>query len=355
MAICRTLARSLVFASLMFVLLADVSPVLSAGFTASGSGIPPFDPGDSRVAAGRFSGGNGDLLAILYPTALRILFFSGKDFGLVVQTAIPEVPPDAPWCVGDFDGDGKDEILVATRENPTLYELDGKSLKAVPVDIDGIAESALAADIDGSPPDELIILRENTPPNSETTLILETLRLSGSDFRTVLSDEGATGSESPDFSPSDVLSAAGDFFNTGEKTVLVRVGPSDVSPSRYVPIEWTGGRFIRKEPFCISGGRISTDFRKESPFAVGNLQPCKVGEKTFLMVPFAGVSFETRVFSISGDNIRDYGPVGRIEPGDKWLWVRSKGKNPAILHLYRDISTGRNQFRAFTFSGRQYQ
>ncbi|MDO9507887.1 MAG: VCBS repeat-containing protein [Thermovirgaceae bacterium] len=344
-------ARTLVFASLMFFLLADVSSALAAGFTVSGSGIPPFDPGESRVASGRFSGESGDLLAVLYPMALRILSFSGKGFGLVVQTVIPEVPPDAPWCVGDFDGDGRDEILVATRENPTLYRLNGKSLKAVPVNIDGIAESALAADIDGSPPDELIIFRKNTPSNSETTLILEVLRLTDPDFLTVWSDGGMTGFESPGFSPSDVLSAVGDIFNTGKKTVLVRIGPSGVSPSRYAPLEWTGDRFIRKEPFCISGGRISTDFRKESPFAVGNLQPCEAGKKTFLMSPFAGESFETRVFSISGDNIRDHGPAGQIEPGDKWLWVRSKGKNPAILHLYRDLSTGRNRFKAFTFSG----
>ncbi len=351
MSVRMIMSRTLVSASLMFFLLADASPALSAGFTSSGSGIPPFDPGESRVAAGRFSGGSGDLLAILYPMALRILFFSGKGFGLVVQTGVPEVPPDAPWCIGDFDGDGRDEILVATRENPTLYKLDGKNIKAVPVNIDGIVESALAADIDGSPPDELIIFRKNTPQNSETTLTLELLRLSGSYFSTVWSDEGATGSGSPDFSPSDTLSVVGDIFNTGKKTVLVKTGPSDVSPSRYVPIEWAGDRFIRKEPFCISGGRVSTDFRKESPFAVGDLQTCKVGEKTFLMAPFAGESFETRVFSISGGNIRDHGPAGQIEPGDKWLWVRSKGKNPSILHLYRDLQSGRNRFTAFTFSG----
>lgn len=351
MTIRRTLERTLVLASLILFLLADASSALAAVFTASGSGTPPFDPGNSRVAAGRFSGGSSDLLAILHPMALRILSFSGKSFELVVQTVIPEVPPDAPWCVGDFDGDGRDDILVATRENPTLYKLAGKKIKALPVSINGIVESALAANIDGLPPDELIILRKNISSNSETTLILEALSLSDPDFRTIWSDEGMTGFESPNFSPSDVLSAAGDIFNTGKMTVLVWISQSDVSASRYVPIEWTGDRFIRKEPFCIAGGQILADSREESPFAVGDLQPCRVGEKTFLMSLFAGGSYDTRVFSINGSNIRDHGPVGRIETGDKWLWVRPKGKNPTILHLYRDPSTGRSRFKAFSFSG----
>ena len=113
---------------------------------------------NSIVAAGDFDGDDSDELLITSDWGLGILKLSGSTLaGLVVQpngirfgTWLLETGANQIGPVGDFDGDGRDEILITSPWGLGILKLDGTTLTTLVVEANGtrLGEWVLATPAD---------------------------------------------------------------------------------------------------------------------------------------------------------------------------------------------------------------
>jgi subtilisin family serine protease len=130
------------------------------------TGFPAFPDGGVSAHA-------NPVLATLDGGKTLTLLFTGRAAGLVAYSAqgsrLPGFPAalttdsDAAVSVGDIDGDGRPEILVADGLGLVhAFHVDGKAVEGFPVELGDVVETTpLVADLDGDRAGEILVVSHN--------------------------------------------------------------------------------------------------------------------------------------------------------------------------------------------------
>ena len=122
--------------------------------------VPEAIPGGPAERVLRLRSPEGDRVLVVRPGALEVL--SGAvDGGVDVALASDELPSGiAAWCAADFDGDGDDDVFLATPDGTAgIRVFDGARLQPAVAALPLAVVAAACADLDGdSIPDVLVVL-----------------------------------------------------------------------------------------------------------------------------------------------------------------------------------------------------
>mgnify|MGYP001037787157 CR=1 FL=1 len=272
---------------------------------------------EMNVGSGRLRGVMVDCVVLVGESRVMIYEFRAGSLSRIFDTefsyeridkSIPRVPP---FAIGDFNGNGLEEIALCLGDRIVTYEWDGKGFADSEYEfpysiiectsgkaLDGMKDWIVASAVDEVPKDD-----EDRPVIFD--LRLNVFRLEGGGVQMIYDGMEDVELKMPRVIPPDHLVCVADYDNSGAQRLIVSDLQSDVSPTRYRSYRWNESekRFSLEDRFVIANGKLNRDALRERDcrnFAVGPIWPIVLSGRTFLLFDYFGA--ETKYHYYDTDN-----------------------------------------------------
>ncbi len=310
--------------------------------------------------------------ADLYGDKHEFLFCNSRHFVSVMRfeqhTFVPtwKIRKNAPWISCDVDNDGKDELVFfngstvdVLRFNPAYAKRSRYLRKAhdLPMLAGHQALQMAAGDLDGQDGDELAVFSSpgSTKTNAadkdfvEVKYFLSVLKWQ-SDRNTldvIWSDEASLGYHDFGITSPPSLVGIGDMLNTGVSHLIIRDSQSDVSPSRFDLLDWSGKDMRKDKTVILANGRVWPNKENDEPpddtwepFVWYDFRVVKMQDETVILAPLSGrAGTYHSLLRISGDIVESVGltitpvkGIGQVLPNPVH-WINLDGKGKGLLHV----------------------
>jgi hypothetical protein len=241
------------------------------------------------------------------------------------------------WTSGDINSDGSDELLIALDTLILVYNRSSKTWVPDTTELPRAVRQMVVGDIDNDGRNELIACCDSTTngrwqeswPGMKYCVYV--CRLVNKTLQMLWTDEAKLGygeDEMPDY-----FWSVADFQNLGRNQLLVTRSQSDVSPTVYDLLEWSGNDkgLSRHASFFLSDTVVPASSGESDifPYAVGRIQPFSTNSGTLVMVEFSDwdrsdsvdldVALRQRLLRLTGNDVQSFGNV--------WLQDGPMGSN----------------------------
>lgn len=312
-------------------------------------------------------GSKGQLLAIPGPHA--IYFFRVRDTTLTQQDSLLlsdtafsfEISPGSSmqerkafWTSGDVNGDGGDELLVALDTLVLVYNRRGTGFVPDTVTLPKAIRQMVVGDIDNDGRNELIACCDTTSngrwregyPGMKYCIYV--CRFAGKKLQVLWTDHAKLGYGEPIM--PDYFWSIANFQNLGRNQLLVTRSQSDVRPTIYDLLEWTGGEGLtRHASFIVSDALIPASNWNSYiiPYALGRMLPLRTDLGTVVVVEAKVVDtsssgdldavFRQRLLRITGGAMQSLGDMrdlGHSSRGDCYATLDPDGSGTGIARTW---------------------
>jgi len=238
-------------------------------------------------------------------------------------------------AAGDVDGDCLDEVVVAGSRTTRKYKLIRGAFGLTAEAAVGVDSSTRPAwcfdvcigDVNGDGTDEVVLAGVNSLPPFEPDRVRRTVKLhvyrwSGRDPVRLWDDRGALGLQGPSWAvPIDKMVGAYDLTNSGNAKLLIEEGRSDVRASTFDELRWTPDGLCLDGNFVIRDRRIQWNVPSSNPAnSAIRCDFAQAGGVTAVLATMHGEESPWRgeYFVFSGDSATEHRVLWSDDDFDWW-------------------------------------
>ena len=231
------------------------------------------------------------------------------------------------WTDGDIDSDGSDELVVALDTLVLVYRRVNLTFVPETATLPKAVRQMVVGDIDNDGRNEFIACCDSTTNGrwregvAGMEYCIYVCRLVGNKLHILWTDNAKLGFGEPNM--PDYFWSVADFQNLGHNQLLVTRSQSDVSPTVYDLLEWSGNDsgLSRQASFLLSDTVVPAASRVWDiyPYAIGRMQPLRTDLGTLVMVEVGdtgtssagdcGTVFRQRLLRFTGGAVTSFGDV----------------------------------------------
>ncbi|MDD5531027.1 MAG: VCBS repeat-containing protein [bacterium] len=294
-------------------------------------------------------GNRQEFILIKDKSILKILQFVKKEWKTFYEITLDDSnsTKNIKWTTGDFNNDGKDEIILFKEHSMIKYEWNGKEFGKTVNELPYLIGDALIGDVNTDRKNELVTFCYENPLKKEDTgckYYICIIKTENDSLRFLWTDKGELGYINSNIVPSAHLLCIANV-DTNYKQLVIAESQSDVSPTTYDLLMWNKNKLERTKSFIVAEGNIITKgYTEERPFLLGYFKPIYIKEKEYFLgcVECAPDSLhpyhysQTVIFEMKNNFriLKSFELTDCDCNGFEMSWINLDGKGKGVMGLY---------------------